>query len=79
MSDKDRSKMQGEGDRESAREYNEDTARYVKSGKVDQAAKDAADVSDAEKQDMRRAEEEGKKHAKESDPQVPRDYTKPSH
>ncbi len=32
-------KIQGEGDRESAREYNEATREFIESGKVDEAAK----------------------------------------
>ncbi|QKT03981.1 hypothetical protein HUS23_09210 [Ectothiorhodospiraceae bacterium 2226] len=78
MSD-DRSKIQGEGDRESARKYNEDTERFAKSGKVDEAAKEAASVSEEQKQDIRKAEEEAKQHSKEDDPQLKRDYDKPTH
>jgi len=60
---------QGEGDRESARRYNEDTEKFVKSGKVDKAARDA-------KEDPQ-AEEQGRSRAKEDDPQLQRDYSKP--
>jgi hypothetical protein len=68
------SNNQGEGDRESAARYNEATQDFVKSGKVKGAAKRAAG------QDPREAEEserEGRKHAKEEDPAVKRDYKKP--
>ncbi|HEX7044203.1 MAG TPA: hypothetical protein VF203_06290 [Burkholderiales bacterium] len=62
-------KNQGEGDRESARRYNEDQQRFAKSGKVEQAAREAkADPA---------AEREGRGRAKELDPAVHRDYTKP--
>lgn len=63
----------GEGDRESARRYNEKTREYVKSGKVDEAAKQAG------KQNPREAEEsehKGRERAREVDPAVHRDYRK---
>jgi hypothetical protein len=40
----------------------------VQSGKVDQAARDAKPKSEAEADEMRRAEQEGKSHAKGEDP-----------
>lgn len=60
---------QGEGDRESARRYNEDTEKFTKSGKVDKAAQDAKEDPEAERK--------GRERAKELDPQVHRDYSKP--
>jgi len=63
------SKNQGEGDRESARRYNEDQQKFAKSGKVEQAAREAkADPA---------AERKGRARAKELDPAVHRDYRKP--
>lgn len=62
-------KNQGEGDRESAREYEKDTERHIESGKVDEAAHKA-------EQDPR-AEDKGRERAKEFDPEVHRDYDKP--
>lgn len=62
-------KNQGEGDRESARRYNQDTEKFVKSGKVDKAAREAQEDTDAE--------EKGRERAKEDDPQLHRDYSKP--
>lgn len=66
-------KNQGEGDRESAERYNEATRKFVDSGKVDKAARDAAnqDPKEAEK-----SERIGRQHAKEEDPSVKRDYKK---
>jgi len=60
---------QGEGDRESARRYNEDTQKFAKSGKVDEAARTATED--------RAAEDKGRERAKEDDPQLRRDYSKP--
>lgn len=52
---------QGEGDKESAKRYNDDTKKFVESGKVGQQP---ADLSQLEKQDLEKAEEAGKSHAK---------------
>ncbi|HEY8553990.1 MAG TPA: hypothetical protein VIL43_05565 [Burkholderiales bacterium] len=60
---------QGEGGRESARRYNEDQRKFAKSGKVEHAAHEAK--ADPE------AERKGRARAKELDPAVHRDYTKP--
>lgn len=54
-------KIQGEGDRESAKHYNEDTKKFVESGKATQRP---ADLSEAEKRELERAEEAGRSHAK---------------
>lgn len=66
---------QGEGDRESAKRYNRNTQEFVKSGKVEEAAKRAGD---ADPKELEEAEKEGKKRAKELDPAVGRDYSKPT-
>jgi hypothetical protein len=63
-------KNQGEGDRESARRYNKAQQEFVKSGKVEQAAKGSKDDPEAEAK--------GKARAKEFDPEEERDYTKPN-
>lgn len=68
-------KIQGEGDRESAREYNEATRRFVESGKVEEAARGSADQDPAEAE---RAEQAGEERAKEEDPAVHRDYDTPT-
>jgi len=64
---------QGEGDRESARHYNKDTRKFLKSGKVDKAAERAAEQ---DPQEARRSERAGRERAKEEDPAVHRDYDK---
>jgi len=65
---------QGEGNREAAREYNEQQHQYVKRGNVKEDAHKAKKaVESAEKQDLKKAEEDGKSHAKDFDPNVKRD------
>lgn len=71
----DKPKIQGEGDRESARRYNKDTREFVESGKVDDAARKAGE---GDREEMERAEKTGEDRAKEFDPMVDRNYTKPT-
>lgn len=64
-------KIQGEGDYEGARVYDEKTAAYAKSGKVDKAAKDAKKaVEGSERAELEEAEKKGKSRAKGEDPEV---------
>ena len=65
---------QGEGDRESARRYNEDVRAFVESGKVKEAAEQAKGQDPAEAE---AAEKAGKERAKEFDPAETRNYQKP--
>jgi hypothetical protein len=59
-------KNEGEGNKTAARQYNKDQREFVKSGRVGQAAEEAAEaVSGAEKDDLKRAEEAGRSKAKE--------------
>jgi hypothetical protein len=58
-------KIQGEGDYDSARKFNADETAFVKSGRVDQAARDAEPKSPGEAEDMARAEEAGRRRAKD--------------
>lgn len=76
MSKHDR--IQGEGDYESAKQYREETENFVESGKVDEAARKAGQVTDKERAEMKRSEKEGKRHAHEKDPNVSRHYDRPS-
>ena len=71
----DKSGNQGEGDRESARRFNKAEQEFVKSGKVEKAARKAGE---GDKSEMERAEKAGKERAKEFDPAVERDYSKPT-
>jgi hypothetical protein len=63
---------QGEGNREADRNYREATRDFVESGKVDDAARKANPQSAEEADEMRRAEREGRSHAKEEDPALKR-------
>lgn len=54
-------KIQGEGDRESAKHYNEDTKKFVESGKATQTP---TELSEAEQRELEKAEEAGKSRAK---------------
>ena len=65
-------KEYGEGNYKASRQYNDATKKFVESGRVDEAARNAAPKSDAEAKDMRDAEAEGKQHAKEEDPALHR-------
>ncbi len=66
------SQNQGEGDRESAKRYNEATREFVQSGKVDEAAESA----EQDPEEAKESERAGRQHAKELDPAVHRDYEK---
>jgi hypothetical protein len=66
--------VQGEGDRESAKRYNQDTREFVESGKVDEAAEQAAGQDPDEAEGSEKA---GRERAREVDPAVSRDYDKP--
>ncbi|MDP2355606.1 MAG: hypothetical protein Q8M31_06040 [Beijerinckiaceae bacterium] len=60
---------QGEGNRGAAKAYNDATADFAKSGKVDeQAQKARRDLEGDAGDELRRAEEEGKSHSKGEDP-----------
>lgn len=62
---------QGEGNRAAARSYNEATKAFVASGKVAEAAQDAARaVAGPEGEKLRQAEREGKRHSHGEDPQL---------
>jgi hypothetical protein len=64
--------VQGEGNYEAARAFNEAERKFVASGKVDAAARAAAPRSEAEQQDMIAAEQEGERRAKVEDPALTR-------
>jgi len=64
--------VQGEGNYEAAKEYDQAQRKFVKSGKVDAAARNAKPKSEAEAKEMQRAEEAGRSHAKGEDPAVQR-------
>lgn len=65
---------EGEGNRTAAREYNEEQQRFVKAGKVGEAARRAErDLNDRNiRQELEHAEAVGKRHIAEEDPAVKR-------
>jgi hypothetical protein len=64
--------VHGEGNYEATRKYNDATRKFIQSGKVEQAARDAEPTSDADALQMAAAEAEGKRRAKEEDPALER-------
>jgi hypothetical protein len=56
--------IQGEGDYESARLYDEDVKQYVAKADIDRAAHEAAPKSPAEAAELAAAEEAGKSRAR---------------
>jgi len=60
--------VQGEGNYDAAREFNEAESKFVASGKVAAAARAAAPKSEAERQEMIAAEQEGKRRRNEEVP-----------
>jgi hypothetical protein len=65
-------KEHGEGNYKASRRYNEATKRFVESGKVEQAAREAEPGSESEALQMANAEAEGRRRAKEEDPALRR-------
>jgi hypothetical protein len=66
----DKDKVHGEGNYKASRDYNEATKKFVNSGKVDDAARKSAPKDAAEAEQMKQAEEKGKRRAKEEDPEL---------
>ena len=60
--------VEGEGSYKGTEDYNKRTKKFIDSGKVDQAARDAEPRSTEEAHQMDKAERIGKKHAKGEDP-----------
>ena len=64
----DNAQVEGEGSYSGARQYDEATRKFVKKGKVEEAARAAAPKSGAEADEMKAAEDECRRHATEEDP-----------
>ena len=69
---KRKDKVQGEGDYEAARRYNESAREFVDENDVDEAARDAEPKDAGEQQQMERAEQQGRQRAKDEDPLLDR-------
>jgi hypothetical protein len=61
-------KVEGEGSYTGSKDYNERTKKFVDSGKVDDAARNAEPKNEEERQAMQKAERVGKDRAKDEDP-----------
>lgn len=67
------SRNEGEGNRTAARQYNEAQRNFVKSGAVEEKAREAEQaVEGREKRELDRAEAIGKRHSHGEDPEVTR-------
>ncbi|MES3015847.1 MAG: hypothetical protein V4750_19235 [Pseudomonadota bacterium] len=60
--------LQGEGNYDATRRYDKAAHDFAQSGKVDEAARAAQPGSAEEAEELKRAEEAGKSHAKGEDP-----------
>lgn len=65
-------KVHGEGNYKAAQEFDAAEAAFVKSGRVDKAARDAAPKSPAEEAELARAEQLARERAREEDPALRR-------
>jgi len=68
----DAPQVQGEGDYASDRKYTESVQSFVKSGKVEQATRDAKPASAEDEKEMQRAEVVAESHSKGEDPALRR-------
>ena len=57
-------KVEGEGSYSGTKDYNKRTEKFIKSGKVEQAAEDAKPETESEAREMQEAERIGKQKAK---------------
>jgi hypothetical protein len=60
--------MQGEGNYDAAKEFNDAEQKFAESGRVDDAARDAEPESEAEAEELAKAEEIGRARAKDDKP-----------
>lgn len=60
-------KVQGEGDYDAARRYEEKMREHVQNHDIEKEARDAEPTSQGEERAMEQAEEKGKRRAKEED------------
>jgi hypothetical protein len=68
--DKNHVPGKGEGDHEADRRYREETERFIASGRVDEAAREAQRAVAEEGEELEAAEAEGKSRVAEEDPEV---------
>lgn len=66
-----KSRNEGEGNRTAAKEFNKAEQKFVKSGEVGKAAKDAKkSYEGGEREELEKAEDKGRSHAHGEDPAV---------
>lgn len=63
-------RVSGEGNYEASRRYRRAVEAFARSGRVDPAARDAAEVEPAEAASLEQAEDEGRSHSAGEDPQL---------
>lgn len=73
-----KAKNQGEGDRESARRYNEKTRKFVKSDKGKDSVRKSDHSGRHSPDELKKAEDDAMARVKENDPEALRDYSKPA-
>lgn len=62
---------EGEGNRTAARNYNREQQNFVRKGKVGEKAHEAKEaVEGKEREELERAEAEGRRHIAEEDPEI---------
>jgi hypothetical protein len=71
-------KVQGEGDRESARNFNEQSQAFVKSEKGRRTVKKSDHSGEFSPDELQDAERDAAQRARENDPEVLRDYSRPA-
>lgn len=71
-------KPMGEGNHEADRRYREAATEFARSGKVEEAAAQAAPKDEEEAKELETAKAKGRHPAAEEDPEVTRDYRKPT-
>jgi hypothetical protein len=64
--------VHGEGNHEADRQYRENTKRFIDSGRVDEAAREAQRAVEEEGEALKAAEEKGRARVAEEDPEVKR-------
>ena len=70
-------KLQGEGDRESARRFNEASQEFVTTDQKQKSAKVTDHRGRHSPEEIKKAEEKAANRAKENDPEAVRDFSKP--
>jgi hypothetical protein len=68
-----RPRNQGEGNRTAARNYNREQRNFIRKGRVEDKAREAEKaIEGPEREELERAEAEGKRHIAEEDPEIKR-------